>query len=220
MPIILGVDSSITATGLARLCVAGPEETQLYIDNGWYRRYEPPYPYWPALATVRAPKAKTGDTSARTSSARISHVIDGIEAAILDGRDGGMWFKPDLIALEELPYGAKGQAKTKLDWLWGRVVDLAVKHDIPLLLVNVSAIKKFATGNGNASKDEVMLAMVNRYGGDGFIPHTGTAKPKMDNNNESDALAAAMIGARFLGCPVDTAPKKNLECMNKITSVE
>ena len=220
MPIILGVDSSITATGLARLCVAGPEDTQQAIENGYLLTNEPPYPYWPALATVRAPRAAKGDTSARTTSKRISHVVDGIEAAILDGRDGGMWFKPDLIALEELPYGAKGAAKTKLDWLWGRVVDLAVKHEIPLLLVNVSAIKKFATGNGNASKDEVMLAMVNRYGGDGFIEGTSTGKPKMNNNNESDALAAAMIGARFLGCPVDTAPKKNLECMNKLTNVE
>lgn len=216
MPTILSIDSSLSGTGLVRLIVAGPDEIQLCIDKGALLSKEPPYPYWPALATVRAPVLRKGDKSQLTTSRRIQHVIEGIEAAILDGKQGGMWLKPDLIVLEEIPYGAQGDAKHKLTWLWGRVIDLVRSYDIPLLLVNVAAIKQFATGKGNASKDEVMLAMVNRYGGAGFIEGTSTPKPTITNNNEADALAAGMIGARYLGCPVDTAPKENLKCMAKV----
>lgn len=213
MPIILGIDSSLTGTGLVRLCVSGPDETQQCIDNGYEIRNEPPYPYWPAIATVKAPKAKTGDTSALTTSRRIEHIIDAIGAAIIDGGSEQL-FRPDLIALEGIPYGAKGEAQSKLNWLWGRIVDLVRGHGIPLLCVHNTAVKTFATGKGNAPKDEVLLAMAQRVGGEGFIPGTSTPKPKLANNNEADALAVAMIGARFLGCPVDSMPQKHLKAFD------
>ena len=181
MPRILGCDSSLTGTGLARF--------DIYPD----RQVET------ALATVRAPKAKTGDKSPLTTSRRIEYIIDAIGAAIIDGE------KPDLFVLEDIPYGAKGDAQSKLNWLWGRIVDLVRGHGIPLVTVHNTAVKTFATGKGSGAgsdKDSVMLAMANRH-----------PELHISNNNESDAAILAFIGARLLECPVDTMPVAHLKAM-------
>jgi len=184
MPRILGIDGSLTGTGLCQIDI----------------------PYGGALpviltATVRAPKPKPGDKSVLSRSRRIASVIAGIEGAIVGDEP-----RPDLIVLEELAYGAQGAAKSTLDWLFGRIVDLVRAYDIPLLLVNVAAVKQFATGKGNADKDTVMLSMAHRYGD----------RVTLNNNNEADALALAFIGARYLDHPVDTAPESHLKCMGKV----
>lgn len=186
MPRYLGIDSSLTGTGLARAYVK-----QVWSDG------PPAFEQVVDLATVGASKPKKGDTWI-AKSRRVHEVLDGIAAAIHET-------VPDAIALEELAYGAKGDAAVVLHWLWGEVVNLVRHSSAELYLVNVSGIKKFATGNGNAKKDEVMLAMAGRY------PQYG-----IKDNNQSDALAACMMVARHCGTPFDTMPVKNLESMNKV----
>lgn len=186
MPRYLGIDSSLTGTGLARAYVK-----QVWSDG------PPAFEQVVDLATVGASKPKKGDTWL-AKSRRVHEVLDGIESAIVETQ-------PDVIGLEELAYGAKGDAVVVLHWLWGEIINLVRVHDVPLYLVNVSGIKKFATGNGNAKKDEVMLAMANRY-----------PQYAIKDNNQSDALAACMMVARHCGCPFDTMPAKNLESMNKV----
>jgi Holliday junction resolvasome RuvABC endonuclease subunit len=191
MPRILGIDSSLTGTGLCRLDITS------YDADGYVPEI--------ALATVRVSKSQKGDTW-RAKSRRVHEALDQIESAITDGierpdRDE----LPDLVVLEELAYGAKGTALVVLHWLWGEVVTLCCRYDVPLLLVNVAGIKKFATGKGNAPKEEVLLAMVHRY------PDAG-----IEDNNQADAYAAAMMGARWMNHPVDRMPALHLEAMNKV----
>lgn len=180
---VLGVDSSLTGTGLCRTTVFKTEVD----DSPTDAEHE--------LATVTTPKPRGGllDTSRR-----ISHAMDIIEAVILE--------EPlDLIVLEELAYSAGNSSAHKLGWVWGRVIDLAVRHNVRLVKANTAAVKKYATGKGNAKKDVVMLAMANRFNDAGIA-----------DNNQADAMVCALIGCRFLGVPVDTMPKLNLEAMAKI----
>jgi crossover junction endodeoxyribonuclease RuvC len=51
---------------------------------------------------------------------------------------------------------------------------------------------RYATGRGNASKDDVLSAVIRRY------PHVD-----VNGNDEADALILAAMGARFLGHPLE-----------------
>lgn len=187
---ILGIDSSLTGTGLARLDLLPWPPSEPFRKDGEPVKYEL------ALATVGASKAKPTDTWLARSR-RVHEVLNGIEHAITD--------HVDLVSLEELAFGAKGTALVVLHWLWGEVINICRVESVPLLLVNPSAVKRFATGAGNAKKDVVMLAMANRY------PDAGIA-----DNNQADALACAMVGARFKDMPVDTMPQSHLSAMGKV----
>ena len=66
---------------------------------------------------------------------------------------------------------------------------------------------KYATGKGNAGKDEVLLAASRRY------PHAPIV-----GNDDADAVVLAAIGARLLGEPVeDSLPKTHLDALAKLT---
>ena len=185
MPRVLGIDSSLTATGLCRVDLDGlmdGEPTGLDIQ----------------VCTVSAPKPDPKDKSKRAMARRVSTLLDAIEGA-LDG--------VDLVAMEELAYGAKGDSVWVLPWIWGEIIRLCERHDKKLIIVNVSCVKKYATGKGNANKDAVLLAASRRY-----------AEVNITDNNEADATVIAHIGCRYLGFPIDQIPKVNLEFMGKISS--
>jgi len=82
----------------------------------------------------------------------------------------------DLVVLEGLAFGAKGNAMLDLAGL-AAVVRLALADcDRPFVDVPPSTLKKFAVGNGNAPKDEMLAAAIRRLG------YTG------HDHNEADAL--------------------------------
>ncbi|PTR42045.1 Holliday junction resolvasome RuvABC endonuclease subunit [Rhodococcus sp. OK611] len=70
-----------------------------------------------------------------------------------------------------------------------RVVEYLTKRRIPVVDVNVATLKLWATGNGRAEKTAVLEAMQTLW------PHAEIG----DNDNKSDALALATIGAQRLG---------------------
>jgi crossover junction endodeoxyribonuclease RuvC len=77
-----------------------------------------------------------------------------------------------------------------------------------LVVVEVSPTcrARYATGRGNASKDDVLSAVVRRYSG-----------VDVNGNDEADSLVLAALGARWLGCPIDDPmPKANLEAMKGV----
>lgn len=185
MPKILGIDSSLTGTGLSRAVM--PDIMVGVNPHG-------PVPVDVQLATVGASKPKPTDTWL-AKARRVHEVLDKIDGALAADQY-------DAVGLEELAYGAKGDAAVVLHWLWGEVIQLVRLREVPLYLVNVSSVKKFATGNGNAKKDEVMLAMANRY-----------PQFAIKDNNQSDALAVCMIVARTVGVAFDEMPLKNLEAL-------
>ena len=68
-------------------------------------------------------------------------------------------------------------------------------------------IKKYATGKGNAGKDEVLLAVAKRY-----------PDAPITNNDEADALVLAAIAARLDGHPTELGlPKTHLDALRSLT---
>lgn len=172
MPHVLGIDASLTATGLCRVIIESIGDPV----------NQPPIIEVCTLSTFK-PRLKTK----REYSVRVSHVIDQIEGAF-EGID--------LVCMEDLAYGAKGEAVWVLPWIFGRIIDLCERHDKELIVVSTSQVKMYATGKGNAKKEVATLATVQRFPG-----------VEIANNNEADALIVAAIGCRHLGVPFDTMPK-------------
>jgi Holliday junction resolvasome RuvABC endonuclease subunit len=192
MPRVLGIDSSLTATGLCRIDIGEN-------DDGPVLKYS----YEMACATVGAPKP-TADKSKRAMARRVMALADKIEAAICTPEDP---LVPDLIVVESLAYGAKGDSAWVLPWVFGKVIELAETYKVPLITVGTTARAKYATGRGNADKDTVMLAAVKRW-------PEGEAK----NNNEADALIVAAIGCHYLGMPITEPTAYMAEVLEKVSS--
>lgn len=192
MPLVLGIDTSLTATGLCQVAFQGLD------SNG------DPVGLVMRCATVSAPPpAKNGDRSKRAMARRVNRLLEQIEEALLDHR-------PDLIAMEALAYAAKGEGVWVLPWVWGRVIELCERHDIALIVVGTSQLKKYVVGKGagpGTDKDSVMLAVAKRW-----------PQAEVSNNNEADATAVAAIGCRHLGMPIDNVPKDNQSIMAKVSS--
>lgn len=97
---------------------------------------------------------------------------------------------PDAWLIESPSFGSKGQLDRLFAGWWIVVDDLTKLWGSPPLRVAPAQLKKFATGKGNAAKDEVLLAAAHRY-----------LDVNASNNNETDALVLAAIGAAAMGQP-------------------
>jgi Holliday junction resolvasome RuvABC endonuclease subunit len=180
-PIAMGLDLSLTRTGVA--FVGDPlqgVETFSFGRDG--KRNEP----------------------LRVRLERIESTVYSIRACItstcLD--------YPRVACVEDMPFGASGGSAADRAGLWWMVVQTLSELDIPVVAVNVSKVKIYATGKGNKhAKDEVMLAIVRRY-----------ADAPIKNNDEADATALAMMGARLVGRPYeDSMPQTHLRAMEGLT---
>ncbi|QGH75257.1 RuvC-like Holliday junction resolvase [Mycobacterium phage Quesadilla] len=143
MPRVLGIDTSLTATGLARIDFAPELGTNDIADDV---RIE--------VATVGAPKP-TADKSKKAMARRVNALLEKIEGAF----EGQI----DLVAMEGLAYAAKGEGAWVLPWVFGRVIELVEDRQLPLVIVGTSQRAKYATGKGTADKDTVMLAAARRW---------------------------------------------------------
>jgi len=147
-------------------------------------------------ATVRT-KADDGSETAYIERVR------GIAAKIIawsDPHDGDVW------AIEGPSFGAKGAAVDRMFGAFHLVMAALIDHHGEPIIVPPTSIKKYATGKGNAGKDEVMLAVSRRY-----------PDAPIHNNDESDAVTIAAMIARFYGHPIeDSMPQVNLEALTKL----
>lgn len=198
MPRILGIDSSLTGTGLARIDVSN--------NHAWDGR-----DHSMDVATVAAP-GPTKDKSHRAMVRRVNALLSHIESAIcpddaLLGNPTGVASDelPDLIAIENQAFGARGAGAWVLPWIFGRCCELAERYDIPLIVVATSARAKYATGKGNADKEVVLLAANNLF-----------PAAQIGNNNEADATIVGAIGCHYLGYPIVPETAYRLDVMEKI----
>lgn len=189
MPRILGIDSSLTGTGLARIDVSN--------NHTWDGR-----DHNMDVATVAAP-GPTKDKSHLAMVRRVNALIEQIEDAVTS--DGLGHDKPDLIAIENLAFGARGAGAWVLPWIFGRCCELAERYDIPLIVVATAARAKYATGKGNADKEVVLLAANNLF-----------PAAQISNNNEGDAAVVGAIGCHYLGYPIVPETAYRLDVMEKI----
>jgi Holliday junction resolvasome RuvABC endonuclease subunit len=111
------------------------------------------------------------------------------------------WADPhedDVWAIEGPSLGAKGAAVDRMfgGW-WITVGDLTAHHEEPWVFAP-SSIKKLATGKGNASKGEVILATAKR------LPEADVT-----NEHEADAAWIAVAASIIAGRPIIQLPNNH-----------
>lgn len=114
-------------------------------------------------------------------------------------------FGVDLVVVEGPSFGqARQGGQHDRAGLWWLVIHL-VGSGRDVVEVPPASLKTYATGKGNASKDEVLAAVVRRY------PDVDVA-----DNNTADALVLAAMGLRHLGHAIDDLPLTHLRAMSKV----
>lgn len=114
----------------------------------------------------------------------------------------------DLVVIESPSLGSSARHNHAHDrsGLWWLTVHALHASDIPVAAVTPASRAKYATGKGNASKDEVLAAVVRRY-----------TEPAVGNNNEADALVLAAMGHDALGDPLVTLPATHRTALTAVT---
>lgn len=134
-------------------------------------------------ATIGSKKEATWD--------RFVERVEGIADSIIEWADTA----PDTVVVLESPaFLAKSSSLDRMfgGW-WLLVAELRAHFANPPLLVTPSQLKKFATGKGNAGKDQVLASVIRRY------PDVHVA-----GNDQADALVLAAIGAAAFKEPFNT----------------
>ena len=188
MSIILGIDPSLTGTGLA---LVDTEDSLV----GW------------TFTLVTKGKA---DATIEQRLARITTLayrsIGDYALGVTDGGRGHSE-RADLVVIEAPSLGQVRQGGT-LDrhGLWWLTLRRLSDLGIPVVEIPPAVLKVYATGKGNAGKDEVLLAVARRY------PHVDVT-----NNNEADALVLAAIGHHLLtGKPLVDLPATHTRALDKV----
>jgi len=110
----------------------------------------------------------------------------GVFASLLHGLIGVGSDSIDLIVYEE-PV-ARGNAARRLNQQLGAIIVVAEECKIPHYPVNPATLKKWATGNGRADKDQMAIA-AHRHGV--RVTQYGTS---LDDHNAVDAALLALYG--------------------------
>lgn len=112
-----------------------------------------------------------------------------------------------LVVVEGPAYNARAsqQGHHERAGLWWMVTHELWTWGIPTAVASPAAVKKYATGNGSASKDAVLSAVIRRFAG-----YDGSS------NDEADALTLAALGAQWSGQPIVTMPQLHREALGKV----
>lgn len=103
---------------------------------------------------------------------------------------------PDLVVIEGPSMASKFGHAHDRSGLWWLVVD-RLMDTAPVAIAPPSCRMKYATGKGNAPKDQVLTDVVRRY--------QEQAPRPISTNDEADALILAAMGARHLGMPLEAS---------------
>jgi crossover junction endodeoxyribonuclease RuvC len=93
----------------------------------------------------------------------------------------------DVVAIEEYAFSRADAYAHELGELGGIVRLTLWQRRIPYVDIPPASLKRFATGKGNASKDEVLAAAIRRFEFEG------------SNNNEADAWILRQMALAFYG---------------------
>lgn len=185
MTTVVGLDSSLTAFGMARV-------TWELLPPGMPTDLRIPAP----------PVAETwhrGEEGITTMSLADKHgAIVHISADVL------AFTQPaDLVVIEGASHASKSVSANERAYLWWRVVGRLIDHDIPVVVVQPKTRAKWVTGDGNAGKTAVAIAV-------------GRAWPDVAirDDNEADALGLASIAMQMLGgpCPFPATKYRDEVC--------
>lgn len=136
---ILGVDPSLSSTGLAWLDTDEPE---------WI------------TSRVRTLPPSAGADRLHEQARRMSRIAGEVREKVNGAH--GVWV--DLVVIEGLSMGSHGNATRDLAGLWWLIVrELVVRTSAELMVVAPATRAKYATGSGRASKSDVLAAVRETY---------------------------------------------------------
>lgn len=142
---------------------------------------------------------------------RLTHLRDRILTAVmpagLDSRRGPFASTPPLVVIEGFSFGSP-QGATEAGGLGWTIRIALTEHQIPFAIVPPSTLKKFATGKGNAGKDDMKLAALQRFD----LTFTGTG-----SGDRCDARWLQEMGLHHLGAPTVELPAVNVSALAKVT---
>jgi crossover junction endodeoxyribonuclease RuvC len=145
----------------------------------------------PASGVLRPPKGyDRGEARLSWITSAVQHLakVYGTHVAVLEG----------------YAFGRTNQAHQMGEL--GGVVRLALyQSNVPMAVVPPSSMKKFATGKGNAGKEEVTAAAIRRLGFDGH------------DNNVADAMWLLEMALHGYGISTLSLPKTHTEAVSKVS---
>jgi crossover junction endodeoxyribonuclease RuvC len=161
---VIGLDLSLTNTGIARITWNGPSPVNDVVAD---------------IHRVQS-AGKLTDTWPMRSD-RLRDLTQSITEHVLPA---------NLVVLEGPSFNSKSPASHDRSWFWGKVYDALERYPVSILVVPPASAKKWATGKGNADKDDMMLAAARMW-------------PVLEGikNDTADALALAGIGMQLLEGP-------------------
>lgn len=177
--LIVGLDLSLTSTGAARVDytrgILGPERVTVTLTRV---ESKPPRP----------PMGEQHPTLAQRST----------RLRKLAGRITAQAFGADLVVVEGPAYGSGTGSVHDRAGLWWLVVGRLTGAGLNVVEVPPSSLKRYATGKGNAGKDQVLAATIDRY----------RHHVQVTGNDVADALILAAMGCHWTGQPIeDNLPK-------------
>lgn len=115
----------------------------------------------------------------------------------------------DLVAIEGPSYASNGGSAHERAGLWWMVTHHLATSGIPYMVVPPASRAKYATGKGNAGKDQVLAAVIRRYV---HLP--------VDDNNAADAVILAAMGLEALGELLVVVPETHAAAMAGVKHVQ
>lgn len=139
-------------------------------------------------ATVRRITSKPNPkATSEQTAARLGLLVTEIVGAIPSS-------DATLVAIEGPSFASTGGSQHERGGLWWLVRRALHVEGIDVVVVPPAVVKKYATGRGNAPKDQVLAAVVRRY-----------PDVEVSGNDEADALVLAAIRARGAGHPFEAS---------------
>lgn len=152
------------------------------------------------------------DATVAERVARITHLRERVLTAVMHGPwqphpdGGGRQQLTDLVVVEGFSFGSP-QGATEAGGLGWTLRIALTEARVPFAVVPPSTLKKFATGKGNAGKDDMKLAALQRFG----LTFTGTG-----SGDRCDARWLQEMGLHHLGAPTVDLPAVNVSALAKV----
>ena len=144
-------------------------------------------------------RVETITTSPRDGAieARIETIVDRVMGA-------NAWtpYNADVVAIEDVPYGAHGTVP--LAMLHGVLRVHLHREGVPFVLIPPASLKKYATGRGNAKKPDLRMALYKRTGLD------------LADDNQVDAWWLRAMALDRYGHPALDMPATHRDALAKI----
>ena len=177
---VLGLDLSLTATGICP-----------FIDGGLDSE-----PYTLKFGTRK--DSVKGDM-------RLAHIREEIDFHLAGY---GEEFQYDLAVIESLPPYGKGSASLGL--VHGVAREVLASWSVPVIMVSPSSLKKFAYGDGRASKQDMLSA---------FYAYSPWPSGEFDDN-AVDAFFLQQVGFAYLGSDQLVVPDRGYDIKKQVKIIK